>query len=327
MALLNIYAPNNKSEHKQFWLETKQHLYRLRHPNFMLGDFNVTEENIDRAPAHPDDLNAISTLREICHSWELQDAWRHSHPTERCFTYCNNANGQQIQSRLDRIYIARGTSWHMYGWHMGPTPTPTNHWIVTIKYSPKDAPLIGPGRWTWSIPSLQKYKLMSRVVSHGIQLQDEINSFKCNNTPRETTNPQLLWCAFKQDITTLAKALTKESAHKINSQINTLEKDQNELTTHPDFDMNDNLHSSEAIIAHEIAHLTQANSQTQKEILHAKLANHGEHLGGIWSTISKESKPHDLIKQLKIPESNPPQYERCFKKMSRLALEYHRNLQ
>ena len=92
--------------------------------------------------------------------------------------------------------------------------------------------------------------------------------------------------------------------------------------------MNDNLVcSSEAIIAHEIAHLTQANSQTQKEILHAKLANHGERLGGIWSAISKESKPHDLIKWLKIPESNPPQYKRCSKKMSRLALEYHRNLQ
>ncbi|KAH9990734.1 Endonuclease/exonuclease/phosphatase [Russula vinacea] len=212
MALLNIFAPNNKSEHKQFWenIETKRRLYRLHHPDFMLRDFNVTEENIDRAPAHPDDLNAISALREICHSWELQDAWCHSHPTERCFTYCNNANGQQIQSCLDRIYIARGTSWHTYGWHMGPTPTPTDHWIITVKYSPKDAPLIGPGRWTWSIPSLQKDKLMSRVISHGIQLQDEINSFKRNNTPRETTNPQLLWGVFKQDITTLAKALTKE---------------------------------------------------------------------------------------------------------------------
>lgn len=327
--LLNIYAPNNRIEHGPFWenIETKRRLYRLRHPEFMLGDFNVTEDNIDRAPAHPDDPNAITALREIRHKWELQDAWRHSHPTERCFTYRNNANGQQIQSRLDRIYTARGTARHTYGWHMGPTPTPTDHWIVTVKYSPRDAPIIGPGRWTWPTPSLQRDKLMTRVVSRGIQLQNDITKIKRENTPRETSNPQLLWRAFKQDITTIAKALTKESSHKINSRINTLEKDRKELTAHPEFDTNDGLRSSEAIIAHEITHLTQVNSQTEKEILHAKLANHGERLGGIWSAISKESKPRDLIKRLKIPNSNPPQYERCSKKMSHLALEYHRNLQ
>ena len=217
--LLNIYAPNNKAEHRHFWenIETKRRLYRLRHPEFMLGDFNVTEDNIDRAPAHPDDINAITALREIRHNWELQDAWRHSHPTERSFTFCTNANGQQIQSRLDRIYTARGTSRHTYGWHMGPTPTPTDHWIVMTKYSPRDAPLIGPGRWTWPTPALRRNKLMMRVVARGIQLQDEIDKIKRDMTPREISNPQRLWYAFKQDITTIAKALTKESSHKINS--------------------------------------------------------------------------------------------------------------
>jgi ribonuclease HI/exonuclease III len=327
--LLNVYAPNNKTEHKKFWenIETKRRLYRLRRPEFMLGDFNVTEDNIDRAPAHPDDPNAITALREIRQEWELQDTWRHSYPNDRCFTYRTNANGQQIQSRLDRIYTARGTSQHTYGWHIGPTPTPTDHWIVAVKYSPRTAPIIGPGRWTWPIPSLKKDKLMTRVIARGIHLQDEIDRIKRENIPRETSNPQTLWRNFKCDISAFAKAFTTESSHKINSRIRTLTKDQKELTTHPDFDSNDNLRSSEAIIAHEIAHLTQASGQMQKETLHAKLAAHGERLGGIWSAISKESKPRDLIKRLKIPNSDPPRYERCSKNMARLAQEYHNNLQ
>lgn len=75
---------------------------RLSRPDFVLVDFNITEDNIDCAPAHPDDPHAVYALREIRHNWELQDAWRHAYPTERSSFRATNANGQQTQSRLDR---------------------------------------------------------------------------------------------------------------------------------------------------------------------------------------------------------------------------------
>lgn len=34
----------------------------------MLGDFNVTDNKIDRAPAHDDDANASDALRTLCHT-------------------------------------------------------------------------------------------------------------------------------------------------------------------------------------------------------------------------------------------------------------------
>ena len=37
----------------------------LRHPDFLLGDFNVTQDPIDRAPAHLDDINTITALRNM----------------------------------------------------------------------------------------------------------------------------------------------------------------------------------------------------------------------------------------------------------------------
>ena len=37
-----------------FWetIDIERRARGLRRPDFMLGDFNVTEDNIDRAPAH-----------------------------------------------------------------------------------------------------------------------------------------------------------------------------------------------------------------------------------------------------------------------------------
>jgi exonuclease III len=329
LVLLNIYAPNNRAEQKVFWrnINAKRIMLHLRRPDFMLGDFNVTEDNIDRAPAHPDEPNAITALREIRQQWELHDAWRHAHPNERCFTYRAMANGQQIQARLDRIYISRGTSQHTFEWHITPTATPTDHWMAIVKYAPGDTPHIGRGRWTWPITSLQNDKLMSKIVTRGTQLQSDIENLKRDTVDRNVSNPQLLWRDFKSDISKTAKLLTKESHLRVNSRINALTKDLKEIAANPNLDTDDSLRTSEAMLANELTHLERINARKQKEILHARIADHGERLGGIWSAMSKDSKPRDLIKRLKIPNSNPPQYERRSDRMARLARDYHENLQ
>jgi hypothetical protein len=43
--------------------------------------------------------------------------------------------------------------------------------------------------------------------------------------------------------------------------------------------------------------------------------------------MSKNRKPRDPIYRLRIPNSNPTQYERCTKRMAKLARDYHENLQ
>jgi len=73
----------------------------IPHPKFILGDFNITEDKIDRAPAHLDNKTATDALRKIRLEWEIQDAWRHAHPNKRCFTYQARNGTQQIQSRID----------------------------------------------------------------------------------------------------------------------------------------------------------------------------------------------------------------------------------
>ena len=59
----------------------------------------------------------------------------------------------------------------------------------------------------------------------------------------------------------------------------------------------------------------------------AKLANHGKCLGGIWSALGKEKRPRNLIHRLKIPNTNPPQYERNTKRMAEITWNYHDSIQ
>ena len=229
--LVNVYAPNDRNEHKDFWsqLEAKRRSKNIRRPDFLLGDFNVTEDPIDRAPIRSDDPNAIEALRNLRHSLDLQDTWRHAFPHDRSFTYCANCNGQQIKSRLDRIYTSSAAARHTYGWKICQTAVLTDHWMVLAKYAPAEAPYIGKGRWTWQIPSLENKDLMKAVVDRGKRLQEDISQAQRAGTDRRMANPQTLWKQFKDDIREIAKKHNKESRAKTSKRMTLIREDMNQL--------------------------------------------------------------------------------------------------
>src|SRR5580698_6622901 len=109
--------------------------------------------------------------------------------------------------------------------------------------------------------------------------------------------------------------------------IKNLEKDIKMITEDPNFDHDNRLRTEEAYLENKLAHLLKITTQNQKADTKAKLATHGEKLGGIWTAINKEKKPRDLIHRLKIPDSPPPQYEQKSPQMADLAKNYHDNLQ
>jgi len=329
IVLINVYAPNDKSEHRDFWeqIDSKRRAKNLRCPDFMLGDFNLTEDQIDRSPAHLDDTRAIEALRNLRQCLNLQDSWRHQYPNERSFTYRANVNGQHVKSRIDRIYTSAEAAKFTFNWRMKQSSVPTDHWLVIAKYAPTSAPYIGKGRWTWQKSSLEDEDLMEKVDERGLILQNDLESIQRNNTPRDITNPQQLWSDFKDDITSLAKTHGKESCAKISKKIKAIEKDLKSLTNHPDIDNDETLRTNEAFLANELTHLEKIKARDRKDDTRAALSHHGEKLGGPWSAINREKKPRDLIYRLKVPESAPTRYERDTKRMADMARDYHHNLQ
>jgi exonuclease III len=275
--LLNIYAPNTRATQPDFWrkIDTRKKLHRLRNPAFMLGDFNVTEDAIDRYPPHLDDINASTTIREIRHQWRLHDAWRHAYPNHKVFTYRAIANNKPIKSRLDRIYIAPRATQHTFNWQHCATPVPTDHWLVSVKFAPLDAPYIGNGRWTWNIPSLQNKKLITAVVNRGIKLQADTENATRERIDRNNVNPQLLWKQYKEEIKTTAKQHNRDTYHKLSSRVTSLRKDLHNITQHPDFNTDETLGITEAFLAHELEHLEKRQAKDKKDRLRTEIALHG----------------------------------------------------
>ena len=82
-SIVNVYALHTRNDQPRFWarVRTNRRTHRLPLPDFVLGDFNITEDSIDRVPAHQDKDQAIKALRELHQEWKVQDTWRHINPS------------------------------------------------------------------------------------------------------------------------------------------------------------------------------------------------------------------------------------------------------
>jgi hypothetical protein len=125
----------------------------------------------------------------------------------------------------------------------------------------------------------------------------------------------------------MAKDAAKECYYKIVSCIKVIKKDLREMNNNQEISMNRNTQVHEAYLASHLKHLKKKEARNQKDLLSAKLANHGKHLGGIWSVLGKEKRPRNPIHRLKIPNTNPLQYECSSKRMVELAHTHHDTMQ
>jgi hypothetical protein len=135
------------------------------------------------------------------------------------------------------------------------------------------------------------------------------------------------WEAYKNSIHKLAKEAVKACYHKITSRIKAIERDLKEANNSPDISMNREKQTHRAYLTSHLKHLKKKEARNWKDLLNAKMANHGECLGGMWSALGKEKRPRNLIHRLRIPNTNPPQYECHLKRMAELARIYHETLQ
>jgi hypothetical protein len=213
-----------------------------------------------------------------------------------------------------------------FDWKISPSPVPTDHWLVAVRYAPKDAPKIRKERWTLPTRMLNDTKLIEAIIARGIRLQYNLKDIKNRLTDRRLSNPQQLWQDFKRDIRAIAKAQIKVKYYKMNTHICLLEQDIKALANDPNADTDGRIASEEAYLVNELKHLERKAAQSRRTKLSAELANHGEIPGGVWTAMSKDKKPRDMIHRLKIPNTHPAQYKRDTQRMAILAKSYHESL-
>ena len=292
-----------------------------------MGDFNVTEDAIDQMPPRLDDEAAITALRDVRHEWNINNTWREANPAERAFTYRAQTHNKYIQAHLDRIYIAERTTQHTFEWEITESAIPSDHSMVSVRYAPKSAPFIGKGRWVLPTHLLNNKSLITKIVTHGREFLSNTTRIRTKQIDRREENIQTLWETYNKDIKKLTKEVAKETHHKITSHIRALESDIKETNRNPDIIRDNNLRAHEAFLNSQLKQLKKKRSKNRSDIMKAKLSNHGEKMGGIWSALGKEKRPCNPIHRLRIPGSNPPQYKHHSKRMAELAHNHHDTLQ
>ncbi|KAJ8587401.1 DNase I-like protein [Rhizopogon salebrosus TDB-379] len=270
--LINVYAPNNTTEHPDFWnsICTKWTTTNQTSPDFMLGDFNLTEDAIDRAPARTDNETAINALRDLRSTLNLQDLWRHTYPQERLFTFTSNTN---MLSRLDRIYASALHAHHLSDWDSLPCLVPTDHKLVRVRFAPSDLPHIGPGRWSWPTGLLTDPTLIQTLINMGMQTQREIENLTART---ETSNPQTLWASLKTSMSNETKKVTKSHLARINTRINQLQKDLKKTSNRGNIDASDDQRLHCVMLEKELDHLIKKRYKNSHLKAQAQWATKGE---------------------------------------------------
>jgi len=168
---------------------------------------------------------------------------------------------------------------------------------------------------------------MKGVEERGAKFIADVDMLLTESMDRVVANPQTLWKACKEDFVRIAKNKVKKSYHKLNSYVQAIERDLQRSLANPDLNMNENTQMNAAFLINELEYLEKVKAKNQRDKMWVNLAIHGECLGGQWSALCKERKPRNLILRLKIPNSNPTQYERCTKRMAKLARNHHEGIQ
>lgn len=92
---LAVYAPNDPLENRNFWHSLSSAFQNGNRgypkPHFVLGDFNLVEEGIDRMPPHVDNEHSVKALQALKQQLHLTDGWRRTYPSDIGYTWSQQA--------------------------------------------------------------------------------------------------------------------------------------------------------------------------------------------------------------------------------------------
>ena len=323
ITLLNVYAPNRYPDHLNFWDEVRSKLRATGTcPDFLMGDFNIVEDPLDRAPARNDDEPATTALRDLRMENTLVDAWRHSFPDTRMFTYRSNTG---MQSRLDRIYAKEPHVRHLFQWDAGPSGVPTDHDIVSVRFAPSEAPYVGEGHWTWLPFLIADPLFLAQVTKLGLKLEEALTNIGEHHT--NANNPQREWQTFKKEITQLAKKTARAATARIDNKVRSLKRDIAKLANNETLDTDKNTRLDEALLHSELDHLEKKRRSTVRARAQAQWVCKGETVSKYWTKTNSEKKPKDTIQRLTLPGSKPPKYTTRSEEMAKIGWDYHDAIQ
>ncbi|TEB23808.1 DNase I-like protein [Coprinellus micaceus] len=210
--ILAVYAPSgDDTANAEFWTLLSSRLTDtgIRHIDIMLGDMNMVENRYDRFPPHPDRQSVVDALQHMKTSWDLRDGWKVLNPDKNDHTFQTKRRNGQInsRSRIDRIYVRDALIDRCDEWRISETGVGTDHSLVSVYFTPKGTPFVGPGRS--SVPDfILEYPDVRRgILARAKAAADQIHQFARLNNRTNESNPQTIWHTLKREIMDLTKEM------------------------------------------------------------------------------------------------------------------------
>ncbi|KAF8295411.1 DNase I-like protein, partial [Clavulina sp. PMI_390] len=232
--ILAIYAPNPADKNAAFWRQIQE---ALRAPgngsitpvDFILGDFNMVEDQRDRWPQKEDQPQANS-FQELKEAYNLQDGWRRFWPDpERQASFFQTADQGGRMSRIDRIYCTDSMYRRSMDWEISDTYIARlDHHMVSTRLIDHKAPAQGPGRWALAISLLDDPDFLKSLEAIGKDLEREME--QASEDRNTMDNPQKVFHRFPKAIRKAAQKHTGIRTGRIMTQIRKLEEDLATLT-------------------------------------------------------------------------------------------------
>lgn len=322
--ILAIYAPNDPTENKSFWdtLRDKFKNPALPKPDFMLGDFNLVEDALDRIPAHEDDPRAVEALRALKRDLSLIDGWRRENGGSIAYSYLQSATG--TQSRIDRIYVHNDLFPTTNEWTISHEAALSDHNLVTMRYFDAGSPEIGFGRWSIPIYATEDPEFIKKILPF---LENALQ-MKPNEEGETETNPQKRLKTLKMSIKEEAKNYVAHKVPLAKKKIAALEiKLQSILNLHPEIPEEERK-TTAASIEEEIRETQLHHHLSTRDKIHLKYSQESERIGKTWIRANKDLTGRDQIMALRKlePEANGG-LEYNSEKMAEIARKYHDEIQ
>lgn len=319
-----VYAPNQSDQNKTFWKNVENNLQSRRHkkPTYMLGDFNIVEDSVDRLPPHADPSAPVNALIGLKMYLSMADGWRREHPEEVNFSFRSESN--LAQSRIDRIYIREELIKYTHKWEIKRTGLNTDHLLVQMSITNPWLPHRGAGRYAMPTFLLRNEPLIRELNKIGKVYHNKAQQAREHRT--KENNPQFVHKRMKEEMMRIIRQHAKCITSKIDQNVSKLEEEKQKVLNHTVWDECKRGMES-ALLDERIKGLKRVKLERIRDNTETRFFLEGELLQKTWINANKESVPRDIIVALKDQKRPGKPLVRRSDRMANIAKEYHDELQ
>ncbi|KDQ10218.1 hypothetical protein BOTBODRAFT_178419 [Botryobasidium botryosum FD-172 SS1] len=221
--IINTYCPNEPKAKIEFLEKLRKKIKKnkgIKNP-LVMGDFNFTEDDIDRFPMRPDDNKVVKTFTKLKKDLNLVDTWRSINPGKINYTFTQTRPEGTSMSRIDRIYHNKKLESLVTKAKITSSAGISDHKITIATINQADQPYTGHGPWKFRTelfeykPFVDKAKKLLKKAEKDIKKYWETVFNKSNKRIkhiRKENNPQLIWTKTKEDIKELSIKMTKRQS-------------------------------------------------------------------------------------------------------------------